>query len=453
MKQTTSLVPTLNKETQPNEIQLENMMGNEMEGIMHEPSLQELELNDEKKPIVIPNMSISEVDEEWGNKLWEAVKKTYGEIGSEIKPPIEEIDFDQKTLELEIRSENGAFGSKSSHESKAKTFKTLPSYLGEYEVKSEIKKIPSQKLPSPPNLDITNLTALMLAPIRCTLPLSDVLKSKPELWEEVAKYLKSIGVEMPIMEHNQIHTTKSAKANGNIEPVPLNKVGDYCEGEDSNTTILVEFKGTNTLAILDSGAGVAIATKKIWESWGRPALRKTRMKLQLADGHIERPIGLVEGIVVTSCGVEYEHTFAVVDFGKSPNYDIILGRPFMQQLKMIQDWGFNYIYLRQQEAIARINMLDHSYKDVARTPIEDYESATLRTISSKHSWGNSTSHLWMCGASDGEKEEQKEENKEPYIPEPFPNDKFILDAWMDTLATVDVCVNEVTPTVFCNEEG
>ena len=161
VKQTTSLVPTLNKETQPNEIQLGNMMGNEMEGIMHEPSLQELELNDEKKPIVIPNTSIPKVDEEWGNKLWEAVKKTYGKIESEIKPPIEEIDFDQKTLELEIRSEYGAIGSETSHESKAETFKTLPSYLGEYEVKSEIKKIPSQKLPSPPNLDIANLTALM----------------------------------------------------------------------------------------------------------------------------------------------------------------------------------------------------------------------------------------------------------------------------------------------------
>ena len=55
---------------------------------------------------------------------------------------------------------------------------------------------------------------------------------------------------------------------------------------------------------------------------------------------------LLEKIVVSSCGVKYEHTFAIVDFGKSPNYDIILGRPFMRQLKMIQDWGFNYIYLR-----------------------------------------------------------------------------------------------------------
>ena len=80
--------------------------------------------------------------------------------------------------------------------------------------------------------------------------------------------------------------------------------------------------------------------------WGKPALRKTRMKLQLADGYIERPIDLIERVIATSCGVEYEYTFAVVDFGKSPNYDIILGRPFMRKLKMIQDWGFNYIYLR-----------------------------------------------------------------------------------------------------------
>ena len=61
------------------------------------------------------------------------------------------------------------------------------------------------------------------------------------------------------------------------------------------------------------------------------------MKLQLADGHIQRPIGLLERVLVTTCGIEYEHTFAVVDFGQNSNYDVILGRPFMRQLKIIQD--------------------------------------------------------------------------------------------------------------------
>ena len=67
------------------------------------------------------------------------------------------------------------------------------------------------------------------------------------------------------------------------KPIPLNKVGDYCEGDDGNTTLPVEFNEVKSLAILDSGAGVAIATTHIWEKWGRPTIRETRLKLQLAD--------------------------------------------------------------------------------------------------------------------------------------------------------------------------
>ena len=230
-----------------------------------------------------------------------------------------------------------------SQESKADSFKTLPSYLGEYETNSEVKKLPTLKLPSPKTLNISSLSMLLSTPIKCTLSLADLLRARPKMWEEVARYLKTVGVDIPMGEINHIQGQENqTKAR---TPVPLNKVGEYCEGEDSNTTIPVSYQGIKTFAILDIGAGVAIATKGIWEAWGRPALRKSRMKLQLADGHIERPIGLLEGVIVTSCGVEYEHTFAVVDFGTSPNYEIILGRPFMRQLKMIQDWGFNYIYL------------------------------------------------------------------------------------------------------------
>ena len=36
--------------------------------------------------------------------------------------------------------------------------------------------------------------------------------------------------------------------------------------------------------------------------------------------------------LVKSCGIEYEHTFAIVDFGKETDYEVILGRPFMHQL-------------------------------------------------------------------------------------------------------------------------
>lgn len=65
----------------------------------------------------------------------------------------------------------------------------------------------------------------------------------------------------------------------------------------------------------------------------------------------------------------------------------------MRQLKMIQDWGFNYIYLRQQEAITRINLTDHAYRDVGRTPVEDFDSATKTAKSSMPSWVQSNTIL------------------------------------------------------------
>ena len=100
-------------------------------------------------------------------------------------------------------------------------------------------------------------------------------------------------------------------------------------------------------------------------------------------------------------------------------------------------------------------MSNHSYHDVARTSVEDIESATATAKSSRPSWEHSESHLWMCEASKGEIDEEDVMPKldEDYILEPFPNDQFIPNAWQDVLATVFVCVNEVTPTVFCDEAG
>ena len=103
------------------------------------------------------------------------------------------------------------------------------------------------------------------------------------------------------------------------------------------------------------------------------------MKLQLADGHLEPPLGLLEGISITTCGIKFIHTFVVVDFGRRIAYDIILGRPFMRQIKMIQDWGNNLLHLRHSNGITRVSTIDHSYKDVHETPIREYDSITAQS--------------------------------------------------------------------------
>ena len=43
---------------------------------------------------MIPNSNVPEVDEEWGNKLWDAVNQAKNETMESVKPPLVEVDFD-----------------------------------------------------------------------------------------------------------------------------------------------------------------------------------------------------------------------------------------------------------------------------------------------------------------------------------------------------------------------
>lgn len=77
---------------------------------------------------------------------------------------------------------------------------------------------------------------------------------------------------------------------------------------------------------------MSIATKAIWQLWWKPSIRHTRMNLQLANGCLKKPFGLLENFLVKSCDIEYEHTFVVVDFGQDTNYEVILGKTFHETI-------------------------------------------------------------------------------------------------------------------------
>lgn len=55
----------------------------------------------------------------------------------------------------------------------------------------------------------------------------------------------------------------------------------------------------------------------------------------MTDGNIKLPITMLKKVLLTSCGMHFEHTIAVVDFEEDPSYDFILGWPFLQRLKVI----------------------------------------------------------------------------------------------------------------------
>ena len=167
---------------------------------------------------------------------------------------------------------------------------------------------------------------------------------------------------------------------------------------EGNTTLPVEHGSIISIAVLDSGAGISVATKSIWEKWGKPTVRSTQMNLRLADGKLENPIGILENVSLISCGIEYTHSFTVVDFAREANYELILGRTFMRQFSMVQDWGYDYIYLRHECAIMRVNLKNHSYRDVSHMPMEEFDSGSSECSTDDLEHANNP-NLWLCGAS------------------------------------------------------
>lgn len=139
------------------------------------------------------------------------LRKTKLEASPSEESPIEEIDFDPKTIELEVRTEYGDARSEMPKNSKVETLRTLPSFLGDYAAHSDIQKLPSLKLEPPLMLDVENLSALMAAPIQCTLPLANVLKVRIDLWKDVGKCLRKMGIMVPVS--NSIPNIKEEKGN------------------------------------------------------------------------------------------------------------------------------------------------------------------------------------------------------------------------------------------------
>ena len=62
----------------------------------------------------------------------------------------------------------------------------------------------------------------------------------------------------------------------------------------------------------------------------------------------------------------------------------------------------------------------------------------------------------MCGVSkngDIKEREEKETSNETYISKPFLEHKFEPFWWLDILATITLCSNNVNPTLFCDDKG
>ena len=63
---------------------------------------------------------------------------------------------------------------------------------------------------------------------------------------------------------------------------------------------------------------------------------------------------------------------------------------------MIQDWGYNYLYLCHEGVITRVNLRNHEYRDVTHSPVEEFDSTSSESLAKVIGKGK---QLWMCSPS------------------------------------------------------
>ncbi|KAH7298234.1 hypothetical protein KP509_25G033000 [Ceratopteris richardii] len=323
---------------------------------------------------------------------------------SEVPPPIELVDDTNDQFPQDLPSIYGEKESAQSQERldfESNSLQELPHFTGPWEAKSTCMRAPTVMVRNEDSVIPRNTEVVKNTKVQCNLTLEELLKVRPEVWKHVANQVPEIA-----KPRSQVGSQRE------VPEIPLDKIGDMSEGEEGNTYLPITHQGYTTKAILDSGAGVAIVTTSLWKRWGKPALRPTRMKLQMADGHIERPFGLLEGITLTTCGVEFEHTFAICDFSKNQAYEMILERPFMRKLQVVQDWGTNSLYLQHLGVTTKVNLKDYSHRDVPPiqwNPIhrakDDTES--VHSLGSGSLWMHEDTHLWMCKVAVEEEKREK----------------------------------------------
>lgn len=126
----------------------------------------------------------------------------------------------------------------------------------------------------------------------------------------------------------------------------------------------------------------------------------------------------------------------------------------MRQFQMIQDWGYNYLYLRHEGVITRVNLKNHEYRDVTYSPIEEFDSASSKERENSTGQGK---ELWICGASSrGFQSERAILDRvmidEAYSPLPFPEHLIDPQEWIHVLATLIVSAL-LKQTKFYDKDG
>ena len=123
----------------------------------------------------------------------------------------------------------------------------------------------------------------------------------------------------------------------------------------------------------------------------------------------------------------------------------------MRQMLVVQDWGYNRLYLRHKNAIVWVNLDDHTYRDVTKSPIEDVDTTLYGISQELSSTETQEEGAWLCeiyehaSMQENIKMMENLELDEAYMPQPISTDKIDEHVWMQVLSTICIRCTERSP--------
>ena len=131
-----------------------------------------------------------------------------------------------------------------------------------------------------------------------------IVRRNPTLWHDLSNWMNG-HLDSMAKTHDDKWTKEESDLDDDMPMVPINKLGQYFESDDSNEIILISYHHRKVEAILDGSVGVSIMTKQCWEKWRSPLMEKTSLIIKLADGTTTRPVGVVKDLKVKKFGITY----------------------------------------------------------------------------------------------------------------------------------------------------
>jgi hypothetical protein len=126
--------------------------------------------------------------------------------------------------------------------------------------------------------------------------------------------------------------------------------------------VIQVYIGKNTIedVLLDGGFGVNIIIEQLRLRLGLPKPKPTPYNLRMGNQTITKLVGLIRDLKIYVYGIPYKTIFtvlqnSVLDF----NYSMLVGRPWLRDVRMAHYWGSNTITLQGNGIIKIIIVTKH----------------------------------------------------------------------------------------------